>query len=167
MNRKMIGKIAIMATVAMLSLTGCGAQEQLSEETIVSIEDLLETGKVQKALADAEKSASVLEKKLMEDASLTQTDMNTLSMEIYQVWDDTLNELWKALKSALDEESMGDLLEEQRAWITKKEEEVKKAGEEFGGGSMAALVANQKAAELTKTRVYELASLLGAEGTLD
>ena len=121
---------------------------------------------VQQTLEDAEKEASALQRKLMEDASLNQADMNTLSGEIYQVWDGVLNELWKNVKSTLDEEKWNNLLEEQRTWIAEKEAEVKQAGEEVGGGSLAPLVANQRAAKLTRLRVYELASYLGFEGTL-
>ena len=102
----------------------------------------------------------------MEDPSLNQADMNTLSGEIYQVWDGVLNELWKNVKSTLDEEKWNNLLEEQRTWIAEKEAEVKQAGEEVGGGSLAPLVANQRAAKLTRLRVYELTSYLGFEGTL-
>ena len=115
----------------------------------------------QKLLADAEKEAAALEKKLAEDASLNQADMNELSNEIYVVWDNVLNELWGILKDTQDEDTMNDLLKEQREWIDMKEKEAQKAGEEFAGGSMQALVVNQKAAELTKVRVYELADYLG------
>lgn len=116
---------------------------------------------VEKLLADAEKEAAALEKKLAEDASLSQADMNELSNEIYVVWDEALNELWGILKDTQDENAMNELLKEQREWIDMKEAEVKKAGEEFAGGSMQALVINQKDAELTKVRVYELADYLG------
>lgn len=116
---------------------------------------------VHKVLEDAEEASGALEKKLFEDPSLNQAEMNTLSYEMYVVWDDVLNELWQVLKDTLDEEEMEKLLEEQRTWIADKEEEVKKAAEGVGGGSLAPLVANQRAAELTKTRVYELAAYLG------
>lgn len=121
---------------------------------------------VQQTLEDAEKEASAFQRKLMEDPSLNQADMNTLSGEIYQVWDGVLNELWKNVKSTLDEEKWDNLLEEQSTWIAEKEAAVKQAGEEVGGGSLAPLVANQRAAKLTRLRVYELASYLGFEGTL-
>lgn len=78
-------------------------------------------------------------------------------------WDDTLNELWKALKDSLDENTMENLLEEQRGWIAEKEAEIKQAGE--GGGSLAALLSSQKAEDMTRVRVYELAGYLGYEGT--
>ena len=121
---------------------------------------------IQQTLENAEREASALQRKLMEDPSLNQADMNTLSGEIYQVWDGVLNELWKNVKSTLDEEKWNNLLEEQRTWIAEKEAEVKEAGEAVGGGSLAPLVANQRAAKLTRLRVYELASYLGFEGTL-
>ena len=112
------------------------------------------------ALSQAEQNAAALEQKLLEDASLTQMDMNNLSYEIYMVWDGVLNELWQAMNDTFDEATMDNYLNEQMAWIATKESEVQIAGEAYAGGSMAAMASNQKAAELTKTRVYELASYL-------
>ena len=116
---------------------------------------------VQGMLEAADEEASGLHKKLTEDPTLKQSDMNELSHEIYQIWDDLLNELWAIMKDTLDEKTMHNLLEEQCEWITMKEAEAKKAGEAFSGGSMAPFASNQKAAELTKERVYELATYLG------
>lgn len=115
---------------------------------------------IARMLADAEQEATILENKLAGDASLTQAAMNDLSYEIYMVWDDLLNELWGILKECLGPEDMDKLLQEQRAWITEKEAEVKAAGKEYGGGSMAALASNLKAAELTQARVAVLAEYL-------
>jgi len=136
-------------------------QEVEAEET----EEAEETGKadvvkVQKMIDDAEAEAAALEKKLAEDASLTQADMNELSYEIYTVWDDVLNDVWGILKDTLDEEAMNDLLEEQREWIADKEAKAQEAGAEFAGGSMEAMVVNMKASELTKERVYDLVEYL-------
>lgn len=172
-------KRAIIAIMTALCLTGCAEKgtvqkeettfqesipEIVIEESIVQDDTESSENKtefdVQRALEDAESKATELQKKLQEDASLTQTDMNMLSYEIYQIWDDVLNELWNTLKLTLDQEKMDNLLEEQRAWIVTKEEEVKQAAEAVSGGSLAPLVSNQKAAELTRTRVYELASYL-------
>lgn len=184
MKREVIGRVMIVAATAMFCLAGCGADKNISEETVVGIEDLAEKVNVketdisensvvqtdydvQKVLEDAEREAAALQKKLQEDPTLTQADMNTLSMEIYQVWDAVLNDLWEILKASLDEASMDNLLQEQRTWIIEKEAKVKSAGEEFAGGSMAPLTANQKATELTQTRVYELAYYLGYERDLE
>ena len=195
MKRKMNGKLAMIVAAAMLCMTGCGMESLIQDDSMigseslpgmVKVEDSAEEDSsvqeqeedsfensvnqveydVQQTLEDAEREASALKKKLTEDPTLTQADMNTLSMEIYQVWDGVLNDLWNVLKSTLDEENMDKLLQEQRAWISEKEAEVKEAGEAVGGGSMAPMVANQRAAKLTRERVYELASHLGFEGTL-
>ena len=76
------------------------------------------------------------------------------------MWDSDLNAIWRELKVFLDDESFDKLLQEQREWIATKEAEVKEAGAEFEGGSMQPMVMNQKAAELTKIRVYELLEYL-------
>ena len=52
------------------------------------------------------------------------------------------------------------LTEEERAWIKWKEQAVKDAGSEMEGGSMQPLLENDKAAEVTRERVYELAGWL-------
>lgn len=135
--------------------------EQTEQEQEKVQEPEVDIAAVKKMLDDAEAKAAELEKKLEEDASLTQYDMNELSHEIYVVWDDVLNDVWGILKDTLDEDTMNSLLEEQREWIADKEEEANAAGEEFAGGSMQAMVVNQKAAELTQIRVYELAAYLG------
>lgn len=149
-------------------LFGCGTDKPpIPEESSISSETLKETEtakiNISDMLATAEENSLKLNKKLSEDPSLTQTDMNQLSFEIYKIWDDLLNELWAVLKDTLNEETMNNLLEEQRMWIQTKEEEIKNAGNEFAGGSMATLASNQKAAELTKIRVYELSTYLEFE----
>jgi len=179
-------KLVVMLVTASLCLGGCGRVENdhkdnsVNNEIIVTTEkseqessatiqepsseelESLETEEkididVNSMLEATEQEAALLQKKLTEDASLTQRDMNELSYEIYMIWDDLLNELWGVLKEHLDQEAMDKLLQDQRAWITQKEAEVKSAGEKYAGGSMAALVSNQKAAELTRSRVYFLA----------
>ena len=188
-NRMKAGtKLVILLSLAVICLSACTttkpleptggekqstAEETTEETTLVETEtqgtiepDTTEAQKpieydIEARLNKAEADAAALEKKWMEDASIKQTDMNRLSGQVYQVWDDVLNELWQVLKENLDDSTMDMLLQEQRTWITNKEDEVKKAAATFNGGSMAAFAANQKAAELTKTRVYELASYLG------
>lgn len=164
-------KTVVLVLMVALTLLGCDTSEIVQKESLTNSEHVEETEKVESVnsiaidvqgmLEAAEEEASVLHKKLTEDPSLKQSDMNELSHEIYQIWDDLLNELWAVLKDTLDEKTMNNLLEEQRTWITMKEAEAKKAGEAFAGGSMAQLASNQKAAELTKKRVYELATYLG------
>lgn len=109
-------------------------------------------------IALTEDTVAELEEKL-QNAS-TQMEMNDISYQIYMAWDDTLNLIWGVLKDNLDEEKMKKLTEEERNWIAEKEEAVKLAGEEAEGGSMQPLLESDKAAELTKERVYELMEYL-------
>ena len=55
---------------------------------------------------------------------------------------------------------MEKLTSEQRAWIREKEAAAKDAGAPYEGGSMQSMVISQKAAELTKERVYQLLEYL-------
>ena len=185
---KFSSKIVAFVLLTALFLFGCGTNEVPQKESQTNSEHMQETSAqetleesstqetmqeasesivapivvdVQEMLVKAEEEASALQKKLAEDSTLKQSDMNELSYEIYCVWDDLLNELWAILKDTLDENTMNTLLEEQRTWITMKESKVKEAGEAFVGGSISPMVSNQKGAELTKIRVYELAMYLG------
>jgi len=106
-----------------------------------------------------EESAILIEQSLSNDP-LTQSEMNSKSQEHYLLWDSTLNYLWQTLKKVLEEEAMQQLTVEEREWIAEKELAVVAAGSEVAGGSMQPLVENQKAAELTKERVYVLMELL-------
>ena len=96
----------------------------------------------------------------LESGDLPQQEMNQKSYEIYQIWDDELNSIWKRITNILDEDAMDKLREEEREWIQYKEEEVKAAGAECEGGTLQPLLENSKAIELTRDRVYELAAYL-------
>lgn len=110
-------------------------------------------------LNNAVDEAKVIEDRLQTE-DLTQMDMNSLSGEIYSIWDSTLNAIWVEVKDNLDSDKFEKVLEEQRAWVKEKEEQVTKAGQEYEGGSIQALIENDKAAELTKERAYQLAEYL-------
>lgn len=81
---------------------------------------------------------------------------------MYQLWDDTLNAVWKLLEANLSESDMEVLRKEENEWIAFKEAEVQAVGLQHEGGSAQPLDEAMKAAELTKARVYELAKY--AEG---
>lgn len=116
---------------------------------------------------DAELAALEEEAQQMNDrlqsGELAQLEMNRLSGEIFQLWDDELNSLWIRLKDRLDADAMEELTKEEREWIKWKDQEVKAAGKEMEGGSMQPLLENDKAAELTRERVYKLAERLKSE----
>ena len=102
----------------------------------------------------AEEQEKEVEKKQRE--AVTQMEMNITATEMYRLWDDTLNAVWKLLEANLSEADMEVLRKEEREWIASKEADVREAGLENEGGSLQPLVEAMEAAELTKARVYEL-----------
>lgn len=119
-------------------------------------QDMIED--MQQSVSSAEEWAASIEKSIQEDA-LTQAELNEKAEQLYEVWDSALNTVWSTLKKTQDEKAMSRLTEEEREWIARKEQKVAEAGAEYEGGSMQPMVMNQKAAELTKDRVYELIEL--------
>ena len=115
---------------------------------------------LEQSLAYREKEAAALEDTIMKDPNLTQADLNEKSHLMYQIWDTTLNEIWEILKRNLNEEDMSSLTKEQLDWIAMKEASMKDAGKEVEGGSLYGMVVNQRGAELTKERVYELLEIV-------
>lgn len=114
---------------------------------------------IDRTLQNAEAKAEELEQELQ--SAQTQEDLNSISGELFTVWDDALNAVWTILTENLDSETMETLTEEERNWIAEKEAAVQEAGAEAEGGSMYSLIVNRKAAEMTKERVYELAEYPG------
>lgn len=96
----------------------------------------------------------------IDSSDMSQMDMNIHSAQWYQLWDEELNSLWSRLSDELDAETKAKVLEEQRAWIKRKEENVKAAGAESLGGSIQPLLESETAAEMTRARVYILAGYL-------
>lgn len=114
--------------------------------------------RAENAVSLAEMNEAELVEELQEKT--TQMDMNLIADQIYDNWDYALNQIWKLLKYELSEEEFETLKQEQRDWISQKEEAVKKAGEECEGGSMQPLVECDTASEWTKQRVRELLEYL-------
>ena len=98
--------------------------------------------------------------RLQTDMTLTQTEMTTIAYERNNMWDKYLNSIWTVLLEVKSAEEMETIKEEEREWIAKKEAAVKDAGSEVDGGSIQPMIENDKAAEMTKGRVYELLELL-------
>lgn len=111
--------------------------------------------KIAMEISYAEEREKEIEKK--QEEAVTQMDMNLTAAEMYQLWDDTLNIVWGLLEANLNEADMEVLRKEEREWIAFKDAEVQAAGQECEGGSIQPSVEATTAADLTKTRVYELA----------
>lgn len=74
----------------------------------------------------------------------------------YEAWDDLLNEIYGVLEKQLSAEEMSQLREEQRDWITHRDETAKEASLEYEGGTMEQLEYVTVLANETKERCYEL-----------
>lgn len=114
---------------------------------------------IESELQKIEEKAAAMQEDLS-SGELTQQEMNTLSLQLYQLWDNELNSIWSRLKETLDEDTMTTLTQEERDWIKTKDSAVEEAGKDAEGGSLQPLLVNDKAAELTRNRVYELAEYL-------
>lgn len=110
-------------------------------------------------VAEIEKQYNTMNDRLKNE-DLNQSEMNFLAKDIYVLWDDEINKVWGYLKDTLDKDAMDKLTSVQKEWIAKKENEVKKAGSEYEGGSIRPMIEYLKGAELTRNRVYELIELL-------
>ena len=94
------------------------------------------------------------------DREAIQQEMNQLTAQWYQLWDDELNSLWSRLSDELDTETKAEVLDEQRAWIDRKEKNVKGAGMAAFGGSLQPQLENDTAKDMTRARTYILAGYL-------
>lgn len=117
-----------------------------------------ETESIQDEIAKIETKSSEYEN--ADWSSMGQQEMNQLTAQWYQLWDDELNSLWSRLSDELDAEAKEKALEEQRAWIKRKEENVKGAGAAAFGGSLQPQLENTTAEEMTRARAYTLAAYL-------
>lgn len=92
--------------------------------------------------------------KLLEESIV---EMTEAMGEIFIKWDDALNEIKCVLKIQLSVNEMEKLKNEQRKWLTYRDEEAKKAAAKYEGGTMETLEYISVQANLTKERCYELA----------
>lgn len=106
-------------------------------------------------IAYTEDIADSLEDSIRNDP-LTQLEYNEKTKELYDLWDDGLNQVWNVLKRTRDAEAMSLLTKEEKMWIALKEQTVAEAGAAYEGSSIQSMIMNQKAAEMTRARVHEL-----------
>ena len=105
--------------------------------------------KVEESLADL---------KALSDEGTT-VAMEEAAVKEYERWDKALNEIYQALGQQLPEAEMTRLREEQRNWITVRDETAAKAAAQYEGGTMAGLEYAATQSKVTKERCYELVGL--------
>lgn len=172
MKRK---RILILLCIMSISIcSGCGAKveevqfpkfdgsfqttENRQTEDVMDIEEKDETESIQDEIARVEVQSCEYEN--ADWSSMGQQEMNQLTAQWYQLWDEELNSLWSRLSDELDAETKATVLDEQRAWIKRKEENVKGAGAAAFGGSLQPQLENSTAEEMTRARTYILAGYL-------
>lgn len=127
------------------------AEDEKSEDaegTDTDTEETSAVGEIQKELATVEEQSDEYEN--ADWSSMGQQDMNQTTAQWYQLWDDELNSLWSRLSDELNAETKATVLEEQRAWIKRKEARVNGAGMEVYGGSLQPQLENTVAEEMTR-----------------
>lgn len=125
-----------------------------------SADALLSAMRQEVAHAKSQSDALLLE---LENADLTQADMNAIAEDRYSIWLGVMDKLWTALEQTLDEEAMSDLMAAQMEWSNYKKSAVDQATAELEGGSLSATAACIEGAALLEPRVYALLNTL--EGT--
>ena len=89
----------------------------------------------------------------------TQSRLNDCSIQMYDISDSCLNEIWNLVKYNTSEEKFNEILNEQRKWIADKEAACNEIMEN-NGGSSALMDSSQVMAELTMERCKELIEYL-------
>lgn len=177
-------KLVILALCMMVGLVACGKESNEENLGANAYEDSYISSEVGEQVSAAEgeqadwmtdaegnevesiqDEIARIEKQSMEhcnidSSNMGQQQMNAHSAEWYKLWDDELNSLWSRLSDELDAETKAKVLEEQRAWIKRKEGNAKAAGIEALFGSLQPLLESETAAEMTRARVYTLAGYL-------
>ena len=94
------------------------------------------------------------------DWNIPQQEANQTTYEWFKLWDDELNSLWNRINESENNKYKDDLISGQKDWITRKEANVKEAGEQALGGTLQPQLENSTAMEMTRARVYFLAGCL-------
>ncbi|MGL5414646.1 MAG: lysozyme inhibitor LprI family protein [Clostridium sp.] len=86
----------------------------------------------------------------------SQTAMNAQSYEIYNIWNNKLNEIWGTLEQKLPASEMSQLRASENQWIKDKEAKEASIKAQYQGGSVMPLEVNMELASLTEQRCYYL-----------
>ncbi len=92
----------------------------------------------------------------LQNAELSQAELNELAAQKYEAWDNVLNDMWSYLKLTLPADQMKALTREEVAWIHDKEAKANAAAADYANGSMYSMIRDMQAAELTRQRAYVL-----------
>lgn len=92
----------------------------------------------------------------IDEGTFTTVEMKAAAEQRYQKWDKLLNDVYQQLQAQLDTQAMTQLRIEQRKWITHRDDQARKAADEYKGGSAENLVYTETLASVTRERCYRL-----------
>ena len=104
----------LLLTLALLA-SGCAGNAATSS-TPATGGERYDISTPEEYLASVREHSLALQTSLEQEA-LTQSDMNTKSQELYELWDSALNYLWGELEVCLPVKEFAALQEEQRTWL--------------------------------------------------
>lgn len=134
-------------------------EAQITEEVEKAL-DSVET--LQEKMAKVEKVAKKYEKLLRkEDGS--QVELNERAKNVQDVWDASLNHVWKEMRGAIDKKTMAALQKEQEKWVKCKENVAEMAVSEYKEGSIYPMLYSMELADITRNRVYQVMSFYAEE----
>lgn len=147
-----------MANESDTELTMMSIVNAPEQEGIYSYERMEPLEEAQQMLESAKESSEYWLQKL--DTAESQIEINQIAQARYEAVDGCLNGVWNLIKYNTDEAMFETIRNEQREWISYKENEAKQAAAEYGEGSMATAVSYDKLTELTQARMEELVAYL-------
>lgn len=105
---------------------------------------------IEQKIAETEQRASAIEVEISENSGIPDEEYKQKLNEVYEIWDEVLNDLWTELKNVLSSEEMDVLTQEEVDWINNKENTINSIK------NVSESEALMEAAEITKERVYAL-----------
>ncbi|WP_262372536.1 lysozyme inhibitor LprI family protein [Sutcliffiella horikoshii] len=130
---------------------------ETNEKVDTSIDETAE----EDAISVKEKYLQQLEYTKKEAEELEATDSSTYALkkmenDRWELWDKLLNEIYGVLEAQLPSEEMDELREEQRNWITYRDDSALEASLKYKGGTQEHLEYVAVLAKLTEERCYKL-----------
>lgn len=98
--------------------------------------------------------------RILKEQETNHADQANFSQKLFEVWDNALNGVWGELAKNAPQDALNRVISEEIAWIQYKDSEIQKAGQQQTDEILARTAANNKAAEITRERVYELYAII-------
>lgn len=182
--RKLISiSLVIFICIGICFLTACGSDNssQNSSSTIDNNEtkDIVSTkapttGTTKKVettsptIDTSEKKAYFLDRldyleeysSTLQSSANTQSEMAAAAKEIYDKYDELLNEVYSYLKEIMPSDKFSIIESDEKDWINKRDIAIEEAASQYVGGTMYGMSRSSAGADETKKRIVELLKYL-------